>query len=389
MSRPRPALFLSIIFGVEVSLGILVVRDLHTPYHDAQQVNLGSVQGFHGIGDLPSQATRPSTFSSLTRVGVNPQVHYANQSRQISAAIARYRMRVRTSEQATAVSRRSAVELAAGLTYAVLFGSVAIWILQNDQMRRAVHAAKRQMDSVAFVCLELKTPLMAILSAGENVSDGLVGRREDLKEEGSIIVEQAARLLELVDEILLFAETATNKPQCAARALEVSKVLECALNNTAVLIQKSGFTVGTQIQPGLPPVVDDLSVISRSLQNLLANAVKYRDKERWIGLSAKLDETSLDGKRFESVRDRGIGIGSSDLPRIFEPFYRSSRVVAAQIHGMGLGLAIARSSAEEMGARLSVSSEVDRASVFTLPLPVTQDDRTQFHVMPLVQEVAR
>ena len=64
----------------------------------------------------------------------------------------------------TASSRRFGVEVAAGLAYAVLFGSVAIWVMRRYQTRRAVNLAKGQMDLVAFVSHELRTPLMAILS---------------------------------------------------------------------------------------------------------------------------------------------------------------------------------------------------------------------------------
>ena len=63
------------------------------------------------------------------------------------------------------------------------------------------------------------------------------------------------------------------------------------------------------------------------------------------------------------------------MPRIFEPFYRSPRVVAAQIHGTGLGLSIAKSIIEAVGGRLSVVSEAGVGSTFTVHLPVAEEDR--------------
>lgn len=273
-----------------------------------------------------------------------------------------------------ALAARPVFRLAGELASALLFGMIASWVLWKDQKRRGMHPAERNLDFVSFVSHEMRTPLMTILYAGENVRDGCTGGAQDLKEQGSIIVEQASRLQELFDKILVFAETTNHKPECTARAHEVSEVIDGVLKNMAALIRKSGFTVETKIQPGLPRIVGDLSVISRCLQNLVANAVKYSDKERWVGLSATLDESAADDRKIQiSVRDRGIGIPSSDLPRIFEPFYRSSRVVAAQIHGAGLGLAIAKNSAEALKATLSVTSEVDRGSVFTLQVPVADE----------------
>jgi signal transduction histidine kinase len=73
-----------------------------------------------------------------------------------------------------------------------------------------------------------------------------------------------------------------------------------------------------------------------------------------------------------SVEDHGIGIDASELQQIFEPFYRSPVVKAAQIHGTGLGLPLAKSIAEAMGGRISVVSKVGVGSRFTLHLPASQ-----------------
>jgi signal transduction histidine kinase len=85
-----------------------------------------------------------------------------------------------------------------------------------------------------------------------------------------------------------------------------------------------------------------------------------------------LDEVRISGLREIqiSVQDRGIGIDKSELPHIFEPFYRSPAVNAAQIHGTGLGLPLARSVAEAMNGKLTVESELGVGSTFTLRLPV-------------------
>ena len=73
-----------------------------------------------------------------------------------------------------------------------------------------------------------------------------------------------------------------------------------------------------------------------------------------------------------SVSDRGIGIGEADLPHIFEPFYRSPSVKAAQIHGTGLGLPLSQSIAEAMKGRLAVTSVPGRGSTFTLYMPCAE-----------------
>jgi two-component system, OmpR family, phosphate regulon sensor histidine kinase PhoR len=73
-----------------------------------------------------------------------------------------------------------------------------------------------------------------------------------------------------------------------------------------------------------------------------------------------------------SVTDRGMGISSSELQQIFEPFYRSPSVLAAQIHGTGLGLSVTKHLAEAMRGRVSVVSEVGVGSIFSLHLRVAK-----------------
>jgi signal transduction histidine kinase len=112
------------------------------------------------------------------------------------------------------------------------------------------------------------------------------------------------------------------------------------------------------------------------LQNLIANAIKYGGEEHWIGLSATSLDTEKQTKEVKiSVQDHGQGISNSELPHIFEPFYRSPKVVSAQIHGTGLGLALAKRIAEALGGRISVVSELGVGSTFTLHLQVAEENK--------------
>ena len=78
-----------------------------------------------------------------------------------------------------------------------------------------------------------------------------------------------------------------------------------------------------------------------------------------------------------TVEDRGIGIAREELRKVFDAFYRSPEVVSAQIRGTGLGLSLARSIAESMGGRLTVTSERGKGSKFVLHLPVATEPATQ------------
>ena len=151
------------------------------------------------------------------------------------------------------------------------------------------------------------------------------------------------------------------------------------IENTAELARSSGFVIEQRVDPDLPYVRGDLSALSQCLQNLIVNAVKYSGESRWIGVRATVDQAHGRNRKEVriSVQDRGIGIAAPELSQIFEPFYRSPAVSAAQIHGTGLGLPLAKNIAEAMGGTLSVESELGAGSVFTLHLPVTEEAQLQ------------
>jgi signal transduction histidine kinase len=143
-------------------------------------------------------------------------------------------------------------------------------------------------------------------------------------------------------------------------------------------VEAAQFTLERDISLDLPKVRGDLSALTQCLQNLITNALKYSGGQRWIGVRATAQEDAATGRREVqiSVSDRGMGIDPRDLPRIFEPFFRSSAVMEAQIHGTGLGLSLARNIAEAMQGQLTVVSEPGRGTTFTLHLPAYSDNPT-------------
>jgi len=158
----------------------------------------------------------------------------------------------------------------------------------------------------------------------------------------------------------------------------VPEILDAALSGTAGLIRTAEFHVEQQIDPNLPRIVGDLPALSQCVQNLITNALKYGSEQKWIGIQARLIEHGLTGKEIQiSVSDRGIGIAPEELRHIFEPFYRSPSVTAAQIHGTGLGLPLAKSIMEAMKGQVTVKSAPGRGSTFTLHLPCVEHSLRQ------------
>jgi signal transduction histidine kinase len=235
---------------------------------------------------------------------------------------------------------------------------------------RAQRLARLQMDFVTAVSHELRTPLTIIGSAADNIASGVVVTPTRLQEYGAVIGHEVGQLSGLVERILRFAAAREGRQSYVLEPLSPAEIVETVLTITGGLIRAGQFTVERDVAPDLPAVVGDRIAVSQCLENLVTNALKYGKEARWIRLSAALVPAADGGTGAVdiSVSDRGIGIDPDDLRRIFEPFYRSPSVQVAQIHGTGLGLAVAKQIAEALGGSLAVQSVPGKGSTFTLRL---------------------
>jgi signal transduction histidine kinase len=226
--------------------------------------------------------------------------------------------------------------------------------------------AAMQMDFVASISHELRTPLTAMLAAGQNISDGFA---PDLPKYGSSITTQARHLIDLVDQILLFAAMRDGKQKYVLEPISVEAILRKLQKTTFPVLEEAGFMLGIEIADRLPLALGDSQAIFRCIQNLLENAAKYSGNSRWIAIRVNLNESLKFGRELSiSVADHGMGIEPAELERIFDPFYRGASVVAAQIRGSGLGLSVVKHIVTALGGRLDVTSKPGQGSVFTLYL---------------------
>jgi signal transduction histidine kinase len=288
--------------------------------------------------------------------------------------------------QITAKHKSGSVEAAVGAlrrrnlmasfgVLSVLAVTMGLILMASQRARRL---ARLQMDFVAGISHELRTPLAVISSAAENIAHGVVEDKQQLVRYGNSIVKQTRQLTQLVEQVLMFASTQQAQGRYGLGPVNISEVVDAALEGTSATVSAAGFTVERQVEAGLPPVNGDFTALVRSVQNLVTNAVKYGGDSRWLRVSA----TAVKDKgRFEevelAVEDRGIGIGKDEIKHIFEPFYRSPAVNESGIHGTGLGLPLARTIVEAMGGRLTARSELGKGSFFIIHLPVADERRLE------------
>jgi signal transduction histidine kinase len=229
------------------------------------------------------------------------------------------------------------------------------------------------MEFVAGVSHELRTPVAVIRSASENLASGVVSG-DRVKRYGQMLEAEARRLSEMVERVLQYAGIESGLGLGTRVPLAPAEVIESAIESALPLVGPEDVQVYRDIAPDLPPVLGDAQALRSAVQNLVANAIKYGGRDRWVGIRAEHVHERRRSEVRITVSDHGSGIPASELPHIFEPFYRGAAATERQIHGNGLGLSLVRSIVTAHGGRVSVTTRAGGGSAFTILLPVAQAD---------------
>jgi len=268
-------------------------------------------------------------------------------------------------EAAVAQVRRRNLALSFGIL--VLMGiSVGLIVIAA---RRAQRLARQQLEFVAGVSHELRTPVAVIGSAADNLAHGVVQDAARVKQYGATIGTEARRLGETVERVLEFAGIQSGVVRQPTAIAPVALV-EQALAASSRLLNEAQATVETTYGPDVPDINGDPAALRAVVENLIANAVKYRGQHAWVHVSVSNGLAKRRGEVLIRVEDRGIGIPAAEQARIFEPFFRGSDALTRHIHGNGLGLSIVKRVVEAHGGRVSVVSTPGTGSTFTVHLPV-------------------
>ena len=239
---------------------------------------------------------------------------------------------------------------------------------QAEDARAAAEAANTaKSEFLEMMSHELRTPLNAISGYAQLLETGVRGEmtEEQLADVHSIQRSQA-HLLSIINDMLNFARLEAGKVQFSY----VEVALDPLLGGLEELIrpQLLARKLDYEYRSYDPRVTAELDgeKFQQVMLNLLSNAIKYTEAGGRIGLSWKIEGENV----LVSVSDTGRGIPEDKLEPIFEPFVQVEQLRTRDTGGAGLGLAISRDIAREMGGDIGVESELGKGSTFTLKLPL-------------------
>jgi signal transduction histidine kinase len=240
-------------------------------------------------------------------------------------------------------------------------------VLTYRSVNKQVALARLKSDFVSNVSHELRTPLALIRLYAETLELGRITTAEKKHEYYSIIRKESERLTALINNILDFSRIEAGRKEYDFRETDLAELVRNTLDSYRFQIEQQGFALEEQIESGIPRVRVDREAIARALVNLVNNALKYSDSEKFLGVKLYREQSVL---KLE-VSDRGIGIERHEQARIFEKFYRTCDPLVHNTKGSGLGLSLVRHITHAHGGEVEVESTPGRGSKFTLSLPLS------------------
>jgi PAS domain S-box-containing protein len=253
---------------------------------------------------------------------------------------------------------------------AQIAGALANANVYEAERKRAEQLAELDLAKTRFfsnVSHEFRTPLTLMLGPLEDLLSEAAGERigPETRDQITIVRRNALRLLKLVNTLLDFSRIEAGRVQVLYEPVDLAGFTAELASVFRSLIERSGLVYRVDCPPLGEPVYIDREMWEKIVLNLISNAFKFT-MTGFIEVSLR----ATGGRVQLQVRDSGTGIPSSDLPHVFDRFYRVTHAGGRSFEGSGIGLALVQELVKLNGGQASVESEVDRGSTFTVSIPL-------------------
>ncbi|MFN8380700.1 MAG: PAS domain S-box protein [Anaerolineales bacterium] len=271
--------------------------------------------------------------------------------------------------------------------------------LAGEAMRNAnlemARAMRMKDEFLASMSHELRTPLNGILGLSEALQEDVYGPLNEKQKATVIHIENSGRhLLDLISDILDVSKIEAGKFELEMLPCSLGDICQSSIHLTKGMAAKKRQNVSFNMSPASITVNGDGRRLKQILVNLLSNAVKFTHEEGSLGL--EVVENAIDNIVYISVWDKGIGISTDDIKKLFQPFVQLDSSLSRQQTGTGLGLTLVQRLVEMHGGSIEIQSTPGQGSRFTVALPclpsdaVTNTDKltfkSRFHYALIVED---
>ena len=225
-------------------------------------------------------------------------------------------------------------------------------------------------ELISNISHDLKTPLTAIKGYVEGIMDGVADTPEKMDRYIRTIYNKTNDMDRLINELTFYSKIDANRIPYTFNKINVKNYFEDCVEEMGIELESKGFAFSYKNEVGDDvEVIADAEQIKRVINNIVSNSVKYMDKS-----DPRIDIRVKDVGDFVQIEieDNGRGIGTKELPNIFERFYRAdaSRHSAG---GSGIGLSIVKKIIEDHGGKIWASSTVGKGTVMYFVLRKYQE----------------
>jgi signal transduction histidine kinase len=228
---------------------------------------------------------------------------------------------------------------------------------------------KRQREEfVAMMTHDLKSPLMVMLGHVQAIKLGMWGAVDaQIKTSIEEIERSGLNISSMLEDVLDIYRVEMGLLNIRKSSCDIAEILENCCRDGRLHADDKGLELTLSVNANLPPMYADAKQLTRVLNNLIGNAIKFTPAKGKVSVTA----TMHDGLLNIFVRDTGMGIPEKDIPQVFNKYFRSHK--ASGFKGTGLGLTISRSIVEAHGGLIEVESLEGAGSTFTIKIPVGSD----------------
>ncbi len=227
----------------------------------------------------------------------------------------------------------------------------------KDLLADSLRHEQDYKDLMRNISHDLKTPLTAIKGYAEGILDGVASTPEKQEKYIRTIYSKANEMTLLVDELSMYAKIDTNAVPYNFINLNLANYFDDIITETRLDLELQNMEVDyvNEVDPD-QEVIADSEQLTRCVNNIIANAVKYRDTSRKGKIDISISDIEGGYVRIK-IHDNGKGISVKDLPYIFDRFYRADSSRNSATGGSGLGLAIVKKIIDDHGGRIWAESK--------------------------------